>query len=535
MDRLKTWFKTYWFGFVLAFFLLLFEIASLAIFLWSAPQGTQWLGGLSFNTSDYGVYLNYLLQAKNHVLISNLFNNLPQVPRFDIFWSTAGLLVRAGLSPIVTHELLRWAMTIILALVVYATAKTITSTEKRARLASIFMLSGMSLGWIYSIWRDLGGPDIPSAGPAPPDLATEFGVGPVLLGGAHIILSFALLLLIMRLIYELICLEKQSRLPWLIALIIFFTWLHPYFIPLLGLQMFFCFAFSFIQTKKIDRLWMFLFSALALLPAAAYYLWLALLDQAFRSHHLVLNRLMLSSPWTWLIALAPIMWAAGRILTKKVSPEFYWPQKPLWVLFWLASAIICLMLPFPWQRKYTEGLLMALIILTLPYWLSLAETILAKWRTNLRRLLALLLFIFFIVASYYYLFQIQLTAIHTDFAYHFYQPKAIFAAWKFLSDKTSLIITDDPWVNVWTPAKTGRYVWIGHAHETPNYFERLDEYTAWMNTDDKDDFNRFLNDNRITAVVITKQENQARIDRLIDQNIWLKTFQQSQVIVWQKK
>ncbi|MDD5437546.1 MAG: hypothetical protein PHC70_00140 [Patescibacteria group bacterium] len=531
----KAWLKKYWFGFVLAALLLVYEISSLVIFVQLAPNGTQWLGGLSFNTSDYGVYLNYLLQIKNGFLISNLFNNLPQVPRLDVFWSTAGLLVRSGLSPIATHELLRWAMTIILAFAVYATAKTLTSTEKRARLASIFMLGGMSIGWVYAALRDLGILDLPSPSPAPPDLVTEFGAAPVLLGGAHMILSFALLLLLMRWIYELICLEKRNLWPRLIVLTVLFTWLHPYFMPLLGLQMFFCLAYSFFQTKKAKTFGYFLLSALALLPAAAYYAWLAFLDPAFRNHHLIYNRLVLSAPWAWVLALITMAWAASRMLFKKIQPEFYWPHKPIWVVFWIASAVICLMLPFPWQRKYTQGLLMATVILALPYWLSLGEFVFSKWRSGVRNLLVLLAFIFFIAASYYYLLQIQLTAIRSDFAPHFYQPNAVFAAWKSLSGKQNLIITDDPWINIWTPAETGQHVWIGHAHETPDYFARLDQYTAWMNTDKPDDFNQFLNDTKITAIIITRKDNPARVEKLIDKSEWQKRFEENQTIVWTRR
>jgi hypothetical protein len=529
------WFKKWWFGFALAGMLLTFEIASLFIFIALTPKGSQWLGDLGFNASDYSVYLNYLWQTKDHLLIFNLFNNLPQTPRFDIFWSTAGLLVRVGLAPIASHELLRWAMTIILALAVYATAKTLTSTEKRARLASIFMVSGLSLGWIYAAWRDLGGPDIPSLGPTPPDLVTEFGISPVLLGGAHMILSLALLLLLMRWIYELICEQNNKKLIWLIVASLIFSFLHPYFIPLLGLQMLFCLALSIKKQKPKQSLFYFCIFGLSLIPAASYYVWLAALDPAFKTHHLIVNQLKLSSPWTWLIALVPLIWAAFRILTKKVSRDYYWPQTPTWVWFWIVSALICIALPFPWQRKYTQGLLMALVILTLPYWLSLAESILAKWRTNLKYFFGLLIFIAFLAAPYLYLFQIQLTASRTDFNYHFYQSNELFSAWALLSKGNFLIITDDPWVNLWTPAKTGQHVWMGHAHETPDYFGRLDQYTDWMNTDKPTEFNRFLDENHVTALIATKPENQARFERLINQNFWQKTFQQSQVTVWIKR
>lgn len=535
-DDLKAWWRKWWFGFALAGALLGFEIVCLIIFVGLTPQGSQWLGDLGFNASDYAVYLNYLLQAKSHFLINNLYDNLAQVPRFDVFWSTAGLLVKAGLTPIVTHEILRWSMTIILALVIYATAKTLVSNERRARLTSLLMVSGLSLGWIYATWRDLGGPEFPSSGPTPPDMVTEFGTAPVLLGGAHMILSIALELLLMRWIYELICLGKGRRLLPLIIVTLFFTWLHPYFIPLLGCQMLICLAVAFNQNKQSKTILYFLAGCAALIPAAGYYVWLAVLNPAFRNHHLIANQLPLGSLWVWLLVLMPLIWAAGRMLWRKVPREFYWPQNPIWVWFWIASAVICLLLPFPWQRKYTQGLLIAGVILTLPYWLMVSESILSKWRTSLKHLLYIFLFIFFISANYIYLFQTQWTALRTDFSYHFYQNDSLFAAWNSLkSNAKDLIISDDPWINLWTPAQTGQHVWIGHAHETPDYFKRLEQFNDWLKTDKADGFNRFLNENQINVIIATTLANQSRFERLIDHQKWQKTFEQSQISVWAKR
>lgn len=535
MINIKTWWQKWWFGFILAGALLGFEIACLILFVKLTPQGSQWLGDLGFNASDYAVYLNYLLQAKSHFLISNLYDNFAQVPRFDAFWSTAGLLIRAGLTPIVTHEILRWGMTVILALAIYATAKTLVSGERRARLTSFLMVSGLSLGWIYAAWRDLGGPEFPSSGPTPPDMVTEFGVAPVVLGGAHMILSFGLELLLMRWIYELICLGKSRLLLPLIIVTLFFTWLHPYFIPLLGCQMLICTVVTFNRHRQGKTMLYFLAGCASLIPAAGYYVWLAILDPAFRNHHLAANQLPLGSIWVWLLILIPLIWAGGRMFFHKVPLEFYWSRNPTWVWFWIASAVFCLLLPFPWQRKYTQGLLIAGVILTLPYWLMVSGSILSKWRSSFKHLLYFFFFIFFISASYLYLFQIQWTALRTDFSYHFYQNDSLFVAWNSLkSNPSSLIISDDPWINLWTPAETGQHVWIGHAHETPNYFERSEQFTEWLKTDKADDFNRFLNENQINAVMATTQANQIKFGKLIDPKEWQKTFEQSQITVWSK-
>jgi len=535
--KIKTWWQKWWFGFVLAGLLISYQLASLIAYVSSTPKGFRWLGHLAFNITDYPVYLNYLLQGKTHFLIFDLYNNFPQVPRFDIFWSLGGLLVRAGLSPVVTHEILRWFCTIILAFAVYATAKSLVTNERWARLTSLFMLSGLSLGWIYSAWSDLGGPELKSAGPIPPDLTTEFGVAPVLIGGAHMILSFALELMAIRWIYELICLKKQNRLVPLILVALFFTWLHPYFIPLLGFQALICLVVTYYQKDKTKSLPYFLVICASLIPATGYYVYLAFMDSAFKNHFLISNQLYLGTIWAWLIALIPLFWAASRLLMRKVPSNYFWQHFPTWAWLWIASAIICLILPFPWQRKYTQGLLMASVILTLPYWLMVSESILSKWRTSIKRLFYLLFFILFLCAPYLYLFQIQLATLRPDFAYTFYQSDALFSAWNYLkaNPNNQMIITDDLWVNLWTPAETGLHVWIGHAHETPDYWKRYDQYIAWRTTDKADVFNIFLDQNQITDVVITKLENRVRFENLANPKRWQKTFEQSQISVWSKR
>ncbi|MFA6100189.1 MAG: hypothetical protein WC750_04965 [Patescibacteria group bacterium] len=550
---LKIWWHKWWFGFVLSSLLISYQLASLITFISSTPKGFRWLGHLAFNMTDYPVYLNYLLQGKTHFLISNLYNNFSQIPRFDIFWSLGGLLVRAGLSPVMTHEILRWFCTVALALAVYATAKSLVTSERWARLASLFMLSGLSLGWIYSAWRDLGGPEFKSAGPTPPDLVTEFGVAPVLIGGAHMILSLALELLSVRWIYELICLKKKNRLVPLILVSLFFTWLHPYFIPLLGCQALICLVVAYRKKDKTKSLPYFLVVGASFIPAAGYYVYLALMDSAFKDHFLISNQLRLGSGWTWLLALLPLLWAAGRLLMRKVPSELFQTKFPAWALFWIISALICLALPFPWQRKYTQGLLMAGVILTLPYWLMVSESILSKWRTGIKRLFYLspphliikaagsafgvIFFIFFICAPYLYLFQIQLTTLRPDFIYSFYESNSLFSAWNFLESNQNnhMVITDNLWINLWTPAKTGLHVWIGHAHETPDYWARFEQYSEWLKTDQVDGFNRFLNENQINVIIATTLANQSRFERLIDHQSWQKTFEQSQITVWSKK
>jgi len=529
-DMLREW----RFAFVLGCLMIAFEIAITALIINGTPDGYRWLGATIFNTGDVPVYLNYLAQAKDSFLLYNLYNNLPQIPRFDLFWSLGGILVRLGLTPLWAHEILRWICTMVLALAVYATARAMTRNGRQARIASLLMVSGLSTGWLYDLWMGLNKQWTPTS-LATADLASEFAIAPVLLGGAHMIISIALQLLAARWIWEVISQDRKTRL-WPVSLILFaLSLFHPYFIPLFGLIALLAFGLSLKTDPWTKSAWSFLCISVSMLPGAAYYLWLVLNDSAFRVHHLQDNRLPLDPWYFWLIMLLPFVLAVIFFIERKI-PEAYYPEKrPTWIWVWLASAVICMLLPFPWMRKYTQALLPALVMLTLPFWLMLADRLWTKRVIWPLKICLLLLLAF----PFLHLLQSQaFMVVDPYWQRNFYRPESLFHAWDYIRRNPlpdSLTITTDLWSSHWTPTYTLRRTWIGHLHETPDFAGRIGPYREWSQTQDQAIFRSYLTSTPVTHVIATTAADAERVARLMDRQSWMPVLEEAGAAVWQRK
>lgn len=536
MPSNDTWWRRWSFGLALGGLMALLEMLALASVIIMTPEGKTWLGSLILNSADYAVYLSYLSQGAHGFLLDNLYNNLAQTPRFDLFWSLGGVLVRIGLSAIQTHELLRWSNTLFLGMAIYATAKALTKTERMARLASCLIASGMGLGWLYALAANLvTGLLLPVV---PPDISTQFSIVPILFGGAHMILSVALQMLILRWIWEVVLRGERRPRPWLLVAVFFFTGFHPYYIALIGL--FSVIVLAIAANKHGDlkrRFGDFLIINLVMLPSFLYFAWLAYQDQAFRQHFLVVNRLALHQPIFWLICLIPFFVAAYFMLTKKVPEGYRWSAKPCWAYAWIFSALLCMLLPLPWTNKYAQGLLPALVMTTLPFWLWLSDRWLGWKAVRPANVWRKVSYALFLCAPFFYLLSVQTLLTRTEMNMIFYQPDGLFQAWNILRDqspKDSLILVDDEERALWTPAYALRTVWVGHGHESPDYLARIEQYKKWLATEDRDEFNGFLGTNRITQVIATKPENQTKFEKLMDKTEWHIVLEKDSVTLWSK-
>lgn len=511
--------KKWHFAFFLAFTMLLFEYAAIFGVIALTPQNHTWLGATISNSSDTGIYLNYIQQTSNSPLLKNFFAGPDHITRFDSFWILGGKLVKLGLTPIQAHEILRIFTTIFLGFAIYATAKSVTNTEKHARITSWLILAGTSTGWIYTIILTITNSwQIGSIVPA--DLGSEFALSSVLLGGAHMILSVALLLLNTRWLWQIITQNRKiSAIPWIT--ITYHVSFHPYYIPIYGLIS--LFALLYTRTKK--SLWRFLIMNFSLLPGAAYYIYLILQDPKLREHHLVTNTLAIDPIWTWLIILLPIIIAYIWILWNKKKLDLSGKN---WVWAWLGAAIICIILPLPWDRKFTEALLPALVILTLPFWLHIYNNLKPKIDLPLKAALILLLSFPFL-----HILQSQFAlAIDPAWNQYFYTSNQTINVWNKLqkAPEESLIISTNLYTCLWSPLHTQKYIWIGHNHETPDFLNRFAEYQAWRHTTSTSKFNNFLDNYQITHVLTDKDSYN---DLFNDK--WQLDYQEQNVSLWSRK
>ena len=511
--------KKWRFAFLLAFAMLTFEYLTIFGILALTPNNHTWLGATISNSSDTGVYINYINQASTSPLLKNFFAGPDHITRFDSFWILGGELVKLGLSPIQAHEILRILTTIFLAFAIYITAKSVTNTEKHAHITSWLILAGTSTGWLYSVYMSITNSWI-FGSPVPADLSNEFALAPILLGGAHMILSPALLMLNARWIWQILTGAKSNRIiPWIF--IAYHVSFHPYYIPIYGIIT----LIALFYNWKSKPFFNFLILNSAMLPSAIYYFYLIIKDPKLREHHLVTNTLPLDPIWMWLIMLLPIIIACIWILWNKSKLLF---NDKNWVWAWLVAAIVCMILPLPWNRKFTEALLPLLVILTLPFWLHIYDNLKPKVDFILKIALVVLLFFPFL-----HLMQSQL-ALATDPAWnkYFYATNQTIDAWNILKNEpsNSLIISTDLYTCLWTPAHTNKYVWIGHNHETPDFLNRFSSYNDWRKTTSTTIFSDFLERNQITHVLA---HDKKYLDLFDDD--WQLIFQEGDISVWKKQ
>lgn len=438
-----------------------------------------------------------------------------------------------GLSPIWTHEILRWLATLVLAFALWATAKAIIPNSKQARLASWLMLSGLSTGWLYSVWMGLTNNWAPTSIDSP-DLATELAIAPILTGGAHIILSIALQLLITRWIWE--ALDQANKKSLILAgLGLFYTaFFHPYYIPLFGLI---CLINLATKIHKKFDLKVLVTTGLLIgssLPGAGYFIWLAVRNPSFRTHHLQINQLPLDPWYFWIITLWPFALSGLWLYLKRSSrSEYTVTYETKWVTIWLISALICMILPLPWTRKYTQGLLPALVIVTLPFWFYVYKKLTAQ-KIILPLKVALIIYLAF---PYIHLLQTQVYMTRDqDLSRYFYVSKDLQTTWTHVTDvteKDEIIISTDAWVNYLIPAYTGRYVWVGHHHESPDFDKKILDFKSWLSSSNESEFNDFLKLNRITKIISTDKRHALRMRNMLDDE-WRNIFSQNQINIWSR-
>ncbi len=528
--KTNTWFDRNRFPLALGAILVAFEAGLFVFTLKATPPGMRWLGDYMGFPSDIAVYLSYLRQGSlGHLLLDNLYSVEPHALRFDAFWSVLGIFARTKIDVVLLHEISRWLLTPILAFAIYLGAKVSAKNERDARLAAILAVLIPGMGWTYSVWlTKIGAWQWNTMSAA--DVVYELAVFPMLLVGTHAILSLALLLTSQRLVWESWA-EKNMRRAWLAAacnaLLLSF---HPYFVPL-------CLTYWsmawLVHRKVTDGKTVLRLSAIqatALLPVLAVYMPLAS-DEIFRTHHLVTNQLLLPPALSWIGTLAPFAVALAWRFARKIKIQ----PRERWLIAWLLSAAICIVLPLPWKRKYLEGLGPALVWLTLPFWCRVRDLLLGNAKGFSRALMASAL----LLAAGFDVFHLLISELTwiggRDTAKWFYQPNEIFAAWDHLAqaDRKTVAISDDMNVNVWTPAYAGRVVWVAHDHETPDFKNKFETWRKLLQADDPEEAHKMLGEAGVTDFITTSASSTERFKRLLGDG-WEISFQRGQFSIFHK-
>jgi hypothetical protein len=496
------------------------ELLLLIIMLVLKPSGWTWLGDTIQNSSDVAVYLHHIGQGR--IWLQNLYAVEPHAARFDLVWSTLSVIHGfTNIPPVVLHECARLFFTLFLAWIMARVAQRTFTQKADAYLGCALATGGVGFGWALSVWTGIRGQWTTETFP-PFDLITEFAVAPSLIGGAHTILSIALLLYAMEGIWKSMEERSLSRTFKTAFAMLALTAFHPYFIPLCGVMLIGACVWQ-RTLPRIERIRAILVLGTALIPATIGY---ALLyqDPTFSQHHTIANALPLSPLRDWIVILFPLLLAALWMIHHRITLRDHL-YRVRWCMLWVGTAIaLAIFLPVPWSRKLLEGLMIPLVWITLPAW----RAGLARLPTLGRRMAIGAL----ILVTPLYLLSTQLAwASSPTERLIFYAPPSLMRAWNVIATKypNSVVAADRLWIGVWTPAMTGTTAWFGHVHETPHVQEKRDLWNAIQRTEDVTDARKRLDNIPVRTIITTSSSTRMRIETM--NPAWKTAFEDAGVSV----
>jgi len=522
---MHSWLKQRRFAFVLAAGLVVLEAFLYLTISSAAPQGTRWLGDTIYFPGDTAVYLSYIRQiAEGPIFQDNLYAFEPHLLRFNPFWTTLGLVARTGVSPLTVYVAASLILTFLLVVVLFEISLHTTGSTAKARLATTIAVLGGTSGWIYTIYISLfshwGWRTVVS-----PDLGSEFSIFTVLFGGPHNILSTTLIMLGLFLIWKGITENTSTK-----KLILFSSpaaillSYHPYFAPLFVIFTVLTCFWNRTSWKR-DLIKAVVLLALPGIITLAVYL-PEMRDGFFVQQHLVTNQQPLAPALSWLFTLAlpvvAILWRWRKSI--RVTTE------ERWLMAWLLSAVIFILLPLPWKRKATQGTAVALVFLGLPFWSYLAEKI---RKIDIRLVRLQMSAVFWIALALtplnFITSQMAWVAQASDKHIWFYRSDSIFEAWDHLRAQTAkdgtLVLTDDVWLNLWTPAHAIRRVYVGHDHESPDYAAKMDKWRSFFSSQDEQSIRELLEENPITHLMLSRSSSDA-LEKTLTTMGWRVVFEQ---------
>ncbi|MFA6534229.1 MAG: hypothetical protein WCT37_03585 [Patescibacteria group bacterium] len=292
---------------------------------------------------------------------------------------------------------------------------------------------------------------------------------------------------------------------WAIGLAsLFLGIIHPYDLITVGAAPAVYLAVDWLRQRRLDfpALKSYLWILIGGLPAGLYYVLITSWNSVAAGW--ARQNITLSPPvGNYLVGYGLILTLAifGAILVIKQKQEKFY-----FVVVWAVTGFFLLYAPVNFQRRFTNGLHLALIILTVVCLVELWPR-LYRQRTFIYGLAPLI--IFFLILS-------NLAVVATDLksyqkkAFPYLIPAEVSAAAEWLKNESApeaVIISDIKDGNV-LPALTGRRVYYGHGHQTIGFGvkARLAENWFWRVNHDPAAEWQFLTENNITYLWYSARE-----------------------------
>ncbi len=514
------------FPFLLALGLIVVQIFLAWFINRQAGPDRIWLGDYLWNSADQAVYFTYIEQAKQGALtFRNLYAPV-EADRFVhlLFVPIGWLAALFHLTPLWAHELGRWLVTFISVYLLYRIAQTMTKDERDARIATATIVLGGGIGWMVVVYQALNG-IFPADFSAPADVTSETFFFPTIIGGAHIMLSTALLAYGLHRLWIELEPDSRSHVRSLVSIAALFA-LHPYFVPLVGLYVLVLMLFKRLPWRYILKL--ACIYGVPLLLAIAPHAWSQWHDPYRRffiqENHLPLGSLMANIfsflPWIGFIA-----WRVRKHPLKK---------EERWIIAWVVVALILISIPsLHFKRKMLEGLAIGIILLAFPVWKDVL-----RWAKRTGKIAHMGMWAM-ILLSPLSLVQSQAAWVTRPMGRgdEFFMSQDLVLAWQWLRTSTpgdAVILPDDAWVGVWTPPNSERYVWIGHDHETPEWRKRRAFLEELFVSQSPERVQAMLKETGATVIMTTRAKNAL----FVQENAgpaWQEEKRFGAVVIWSKK
>ena len=480
----------------------------------NTPDGFVYFGRQSLNSADTPVYFSYLEQVnQGHWFFKDLFTSEYQAERFfDPFWLAVGLFGKVfSLSAASAFQIVRILLIPLLIIVSYLFISFFINEKEKRKICFILLLfsSGLGVlfsGWLAPLYRSSYGYANWPMDSWVPESSTFF----IFYHTPHLIASMILILLV--LLFILIAFESDRKfysiLAGLFALVLF--QFHPYHVPtifgILGVYLItLCIKYKKIRWDMIKHLTIL---SLISLPSITYYFlrlqydWLAW-QKAVQNICLTPSFLMVIISYGLLFVFA--LFGIISILKKN-------NDRLIFLIVWPITQFLIMYLPVSFQRRFTEGLHVAMTLLASLGIFFIYEAFLKeKLKFRLIFVNKFLIFIFFII---FFCFS-NIYILTRDIGYVYARSEVFYISkyklesieWLAKNSRENEIIFSS-WSNGnIIPAFSARTVYVGHGAETAYPFVKMEE-AKWFFRDNKNIGEKylFLKKNKITYLFFGPEE-----------------------------
>ncbi|MBI5621767.1 hypothetical protein HY933_02815 [Candidatus Falkowbacteria bacterium] len=462
---------------------LVFLLAPVAVGLMQNSPTHYWFGANQVTIADYPVYLSFIEQAREGKLIfTNLYTTEPQTPAlFMPLWLALGVFSQlVGGGAILWFYLAKIAAAAGLLLMLYAFIRRLFPEIWQRLTTLVFLAWSSGLGFLIvpaeRVWKEYVIFYKVSADFWIPESNTFLSM-------YHSPLFSMAQLLLLAIFYVFLFVDRQWKFLLLTLLTLLLGILHPYDLVTVGLVLFLYVLVRWLTDRRFS--WTAAQAYIAVvagaLPAGLYYVWITRSEWVVSAWAL---RNWTPSPpvFSYLFGYGLVLMLAvigAAVVLRRYKKDLYF------LLVWALTSGVLLYAPSPIQRRFANGLHIALALL------AALALILIIQRLQKQRA-ALYIILPFLFAG---LLVSNITILVEDVAsYQRHQFPAVWpseyaSAADWLQNNSApddAVMADVQIANV-LPALTGRPVYAGHGHQTADFDKKRKLLERWFfrtNTDD---------------------------------------------------